>query len=61
MALSNTSAEARQGRFHDFNRNSAEIFSIRRDSLTIEERKIIFDHVQDVALQIYSRDSFAID
>ena len=61
MTQGNASAEASQGKFHDFNRNSADIFAIRRDSLSIQDRRRIFDIVEDVALQIYPRDSFAID
>lgn len=57
----NASAEAGKGKFHDFNRNSADIFKIRLNSLSLAERKQIFDIVEDVALQIYSRESFAID
>jgi hypothetical protein len=34
---------------------------MRRDSLSLEERKAIFEVVEDVALQIYTRESFAID
>lgn len=55
------SAEARRGAVQDFRRNSAEIFRVRRDSLSLEERKAIFDVVEDVALQVYPRESFAID
>jgi hypothetical protein len=55
------STEAKKGLVQDFNRNSADIFKMRRNSLNIEERKQIFDIVQDVALKIYSRESFDID
>jgi hypothetical protein len=57
----NHSAEAKKGVVQDFQRNSSEIFKLRRDSLSLEERKAIFEIVQDVALKIYSRESFAID
>lgn len=57
----NGSAEAGKGKFHDFNRNSADIFRMRRDSLSLAERQQVFDIVADVALQVYSRESFAID
>ena len=61
--LTNTrdSAEARGGQAMDLSRNSADIFEMRRDSLSKDERKAIFEIVEDVALQVYSRDSFAID
>lgn len=55
------SAEAKSGVVQDFHRNSSEIFRMRRDSLSLEERKAIYETVEDVALQIYSRESFAID
>jgi hypothetical protein len=55
------SAEARSGAVHDFRRNSADIFRMRRDSLSLEQRKVIYEIVEDVALRVYSRESFAID
>lgn len=55
------SARARGGRLQDLRRNSAGIFEMRRDSIPKEERHAIFDIVQDVASQVYSRESFAID
>lgn len=55
------STQARRGLVQDFNRNSADIFKARRESLTLEERKAIFEMTEDVALQIYSRESFDID
>ena len=58
---SNNSTEARRGKVQDFKRNSADIFRMRRDSLSLQERKAIFEIVEDVALQIYSRESFDID
>ena len=54
-------AKARPGRVQDFNRDSARIFEMRRDSVPVELRREIFDVVEDVALQLYSRESFAID
>jgi hypothetical protein len=57
----NYSAEAKKGVVQDFQRNSSDIFKLRRDSLSLEERKAIFEIVEDVALKIYSRESFAID
>ncbi|GAB4523081.1 MAG: hypothetical protein Tsb0014_00290 [Pleurocapsa sp.] len=55
------STEAKKGLVQDFNRNSADIFKMRRDSLSLKERRQIFDIVQDVALQIYPRESFDIN
>ena len=57
----NRSAEAKKGIVQDLRRNSANIFKIRRDSLSPEERRAIFEVVKDVALQIYPKESFAID
>jgi hypothetical protein len=61
LTQGNGSAEARKGRIMDFHRNSADIFRMRRDSLMKAERRAIYDIVEDVALQLYSRESFAID
>jgi len=54
------SAEARRGQEMDLSRNSENLFEMRRDSLTCEERKEIFEIVEDVALQLYSKESFAL-
>jgi hypothetical protein len=61
LTQGNRSAEARPEVIQDFRRNSADIFRMRRDSLSKEERKLVFEVVEDVALQIYARESFAID
>jgi hypothetical protein len=61
LTQGNKSARARSGRVQDFKRNSADIFRVNRESLSIEERRAVFEIVQDVALQLYSRESFAID
>lgn len=61
LTQNNRSAEAKKGVVHDFRRNSAEIFKMRRNSLSLGERKAIYEIVEDVALQVYSRASFAID
>lgn len=61
LTQGNGSAEARIGMVQDFRRNSSEIFEMRRDSLSLEERKLIYEAVEDVALQVYSRESFNID
>lgn len=55
------SADAKQGLVQDFNRNSKDIFEIRRNSLSQEERKTIFSIVQDVSSKVYSEESFAIN
>lgn len=61
LTQKNRSIEARKGIVQDLKRNSAGIFQHHRDSLSLEERREIFDIVQDVALTMYSRESFAID
>jgi len=55
------SAQARPGIVQDLQRNSADIFKHHRDSLSLTERREIFEMTQDIALQVYSRESFAID
>lgn len=52
------SPEAKQGRVQDFSRDSAQIFEMRRDSLAPSDRQTIFDITQEVALELYSRESF---
>ena len=47
-------------RVQDFNRDSAQIFALRRNSLSVEERRTIFELVHDVALPYYSEESFAL-
>lgn len=46
---------------HSFARSSKDIFTTRLNSVPKETRQKIFDIVQDVALKVYTRDSFAID
>ena len=46
---------------HQFTRNSQGIFSQRLHAIPRETRRKIFDIVQDVALPLYPRESFAID
>lgn len=55
------SAQASGGQAMDLKRDSARIFEQRRDSLTRDERAKIFDITKDIALDLYSRESFAID
>jgi hypothetical protein len=57
----NRSAQARKGLVQDFQRNSLDIFETRRNSLALAERRAIFEVVKDVALQVYPKESFAID
>lgn len=57
----NNSTDAKGGKVQDFNRNSKDIFAMRRKSLSDKERQAIFDIVQDVALKVYPESSFALN
>jgi hypothetical protein len=57
----NNSARAKKGLVHDFKRNSADIFKSSLESVSIQERREIFEIVQDIALNIYSKKSFYLD
>lgn len=48
------------GKEHDHHRNSAQLFDARRAMLSLKERERIFDITRDVALQVYSRESFGL-
>ena len=61
MTGSSNPAEARGDRVQDFRRDSAAIFHLRRNALTREQRRQIFDLVEEVATPYYARDSFDID
>ena len=61
LTKTNTSTQARKGRVQDFYRNSANIFKNRRDSLTKEERRAVFEIVEDIALKVYTKESFALE
>jgi hypothetical protein len=53
-------AEAAAGKEHDHYRNSADLFELRRGMLTREDRQKVFDVTRDVALQIYTKESFGL-
>ncbi len=57
----NNSVRPKNGRVQDLKRKSEDIFEHRRDSVPVEERRAIFEITKDVALQVYDRDTFAID
>jgi hypothetical protein len=61
LTNSSNPTQARRGRVQDFQRDSSSIFEMRRASVSIKERRQIFSVVKDVALDIYSRESFAVD
>jgi hypothetical protein len=46
---------------HDHHRNSAALFDLRRNMLSRENRHRVFDLTRDVALRIYSEESFGLD
>lgn len=56
-----SSPQAKKGIVQDFNRKSADIFKTRVNELSLDERRIVFELVQDVALKIYPRSSFYLD
>ena len=58
---SNNSTDAQGGKVQDFNRNSKDIFAMRRKSLSEKERQAVFDIVRDVALKVYPESSFALN
>jgi len=58
---SRNTVEAQGNQAMDLNRDSASIFAFRRDSLDVGERRAIFEVVQDVALDLYSEASFALN
>ena len=60
LTQSNRSTEARKGVVQGIQRNSVDIFEKRRSSLSIEERRAIFEVCKDVVLQVYSKESFGI-
>ncbi len=57
---SNNNAEAASGRVQDFKRNSAQIFDLRRNMLSMEERRKVFEITKDVAFRFYDEESFAL-
>jgi hypothetical protein len=53
--------EARIGQVHEFKRNSAELFRNSLKAMSLEQRRKIFSITKDVALRIYSKESFRLD
>jgi hypothetical protein len=53
--------EARRGKTQHFSRDSRGLFDLRVGMLTPEERRDVFDITRDVALQLYSEDSFRLE
>jgi hypothetical protein len=54
------STEVSGGRVQQFSRNSADIFQLRREMLSAEQRRRIFEITSDVALKVYSEESFGL-
>jgi len=61
MTGDSNTAGARGGHAQDFQRDTSNLFEMRRDSIPVDQRRRIFDIVKDVALDVYSRDSFALN
>ncbi|WP_036483573.1 sulfotransferase family protein [Myxosarcina sp. GI1] len=61
LTTGNSSAKARKGKVQDFKRNSADIFKTSIESISLTERRQIFEIVEDIALQVYDRSSFLLD
>jgi hypothetical protein len=61
LTSSTNQATVRPGRVQDFKRDSARIFELRRDAVPVEQRRQIFEVVKDVALDLYTRESFALN
>jgi hypothetical protein len=52
---------APNGQVHQFRRNSADLLNHSLNALSKEQRRKIYEITQDVALQVYSKDSFRLD
>jgi hypothetical protein len=52
---------AAQGRVHDLRRNSRALFQYSLRMLSVEQRRKVYEITKDVALQIYSKESFQLD
>jgi hypothetical protein len=61
LTQGSNAVEASGNQAMDLQRDSASLFEHRRDSLSATERREIFEIVADVALQLYSAESFAVD
>lgn len=61
LTAASNSSGARGGHVQDFRRDTSSLFEMRRDSIPVDERRQIFEIVKDVALDIYSRESFALE
>jgi len=53
--------EANERTVHSFRRNSAGLFRHSLQTLSREQREKVFEITKDVALQLYSQDSFGLD
>jgi hypothetical protein len=61
LTQQNGKVHAQNGRVQDFQRDSARIFEARRDAIPVDLRRKIFEITADVACDLYSRKSFALD
>ena len=53
--------EAAGGRVQDFNRNSAGLFDLRRNMLSVRQRRMIYEVTEDIALKFYEPESFGLN
>lgn len=61
MTKRSATAGASSGQVQDFQRRSSGIFEKRRNAVPSQERQTIFEITKDVALRVYSQDSFALN
>jgi hypothetical protein len=61
MTRAENPVEARKGQAQDFSRNSAELFRHSLKMFSGAQREKIYKITKDIALQIYSKESFQLD
>jgi hypothetical protein len=61
LTQDNGKATPTKGRVQDFRRDSAKIFEVRREAISPETRREIYDITRDVALRLYKPDTFGLD
>ena len=60
MTHASNGVEVKNRRVQDLKRDSAQIFNLRKNSLSTKERRKIFEIVEEVALHYYSFESFSL-
>lgn len=61
LTNSENPVQARKGQIHEFRRNSAGLLGHSLQVLSLEQRRKIYEITRDVALQVYSTESFQLD